>query len=77
MHHTIAQIREVSGKYLFFYFFRKKKNEPAHDKTYNKTCLTSKDSDQSVHPLSMARVLVYSSLDSLEALKGTFDQQRL
>ena len=32
-------------------------NEPAHDKTYNKTCLTSKDSNQPVHPSSMARVL--------------------
>ena len=42
-------------------------NEPAHDKTYNKTCVTSKDSDQPVHPHIMARVLVYSSLNSLEA----------
>ena len=29
--------------------------EPAHVKTYNKTCVTSKDSDQPVHPPSMAR----------------------
>ena len=28
--------------------------EPANDKTYNKICVTSKDSDQPVHPLSMA-----------------------
>ena len=35
--------------------------EPAHDKTYNKTCVTSKDSDQPVHPPSMPMVLVYPS----------------
>ena len=28
-------------------------NKPAHDKTYNKTCVTSKDSDQPVHSPSM------------------------
>ena len=38
---------------------------------YNKTCVTSKDSDQPVHPPSKARVLVYLSLDSLEAVEGT------
>ena len=38
--------------------------EPAHDKTYNKTCVTSKDSDQPVHPSSMARVLVHPCKDS-------------
>ena len=32
--------------------------------------VTSKDSDQPVHPPSMARVLVYPSLDSLEAVEG-------
>ena len=26
------------------------KSEPGHDKTYNKTCVTSNDSDQPVHP---------------------------
>ena len=41
-------------------------NELAHDKTYNKTCETSKDSDQPVHLLSLAKVLIYLSLDSLE-----------
>ena len=48
--------------------------EPEHDKTCNKTCVTSKDSkdsDQPVHPSSVARVLVYPSLDSLEAAEGT------
>ena len=38
---------------------------PAHYKTY-KDCVTSKDSDQPVYPSSMARVLVYPSLDSAE-----------
>ena len=48
--------------------------EPVHDKTYSKTCETSTDSDQPVHPPSMARVLVYPFSDSLEALEGTCDQ---
>ena len=52
-------------------------NEPAHDKTQNKTWVTSKDLDQPVHPPSMARVLVYPSFDSLEAVEGTCDQRRL
>ena len=52
-------------------------NELAHDKTYNKTCVTSKDSDQPVHPPSMARVLIYPSLDSPKAVEGTCDQRRL
>ena len=30
--------------------------EPAHDKAYNKTCVTSKDSDQPAHPHSLIRV---------------------
>ena len=51
--------------------------EPAHDKTYNKTCATSKRSDQPVHPPSMARVFIYHFLDSPEAVEGTCDQQRL
>ena len=38
--------------------------------SYNTTCLTSKeDSDQPVHPSSMARVLVYLSLVSLKAVE--------
>ena len=32
------------------------------------TCVTSKDSDQPVHLSSIARVLVYPSLDSTEAV---------
>ena len=31
-------------------------NEPAHDKTYNKFCATSEDSDQPAHPRSLIRV---------------------
>ena len=31
-------------------------NEPAHDKTYNKTCATSKNSDQPAHQHSLIRV---------------------
>ena len=46
-------------------------------KTYNKTCETSKDSDQHLHPPSTSRVLVYSSLNNLEAVEGTCDQRRL
>ena len=42
--------------------------EPSHDKTYNKTCVTSKD--QVVQPPRMARILINTSLDSLEAVEG-------
>ena len=28
-------------------------NESLHDKTYNKTCATSEDSDQTAHPRSL------------------------
>ena len=43
-------------------------SQPAYDKTYN---MTRKDSDQPVNPPSMARVLVYPSLDSPETVEGT------
>ena len=49
-------------------------NEPAQDKTYKKTCVASKDSDQPVYPPSMARLLVYPSFEPVE---GTGDRQRL
>ena len=52
-------------------------NEPAYDRTNNNTCVTRKDSDQLVNPSSMAKVLIYSSLVSLEAVEGTYDEQRL
>ena len=51
--------------------------EPVHDNTYNKTCVTSEDSEQPVHPPSMAWVLGYPSLDSLKTVEGTCDQQSL
>ena len=35
------------------------------------------DLDQPVYPPSMARVLLYPSLDSPEAVEGTCDQQNL
>ena len=52
-------------------------SESAHNKTYKKNCLTRKYTDQPVHPLGMARVLVYPSLDSLKAVEVTCDQQIL
>ena len=52
-------------------------NEPVHDKNYNNTRVTVKDSDQLVHPSSMARVLVYPSLDSPMAVEGTSYKRRL
>ena len=55
-------------------FYGEIRNEPTHDKTYNKTCVTNKDSDQPVHPSSLAMVLVYPSLDSLEAVEGICSQ---
>ena len=36
--------------------WRNKRNEPGHDKTYNKTCATSEDSDQPAHLRSLIRV---------------------
>ena len=35
------------------------------------TCMTSKDSDQPVHPPRVARFLVHPSLDSPDAVEGT------
>ena len=64
----------VSGRFLCCSSFS---FQPAHHKTYSKTCVTSKDSDQPVHPSSLATVLVYFSLNSLEAVEGTCDQRRL
>ena len=32
---------------------------PTHDKTYNKTCATSEDSDQHARPRSLIRVFAY------------------
>ena len=52
---------------------KKKYMKPAHDKTYNKTCVMNKDEDQPVRPTIMARALVYPSLYSLEAVEITCD----
>ena len=49
--------------------------DPAHDKTYNKTCVTSKNSGQPVHIPIIARVLIYPSLD--HPVEGSWDQRRL
>ena len=51
--------------------------QSAYGKTYNKTCVTRKDSDQPVHPSGIARVLVYFSFNSLKAVEGTCDQRSL
>ena len=50
--------------------------ELEHDKTYNKTCVTSKGSDQPVHPPSLAKTLVYPSLDSLKAHASSEDSNQ-
>ena len=51
-------------------------DKPVHD-TYKRTRVTSKASDQPVNPSSMARVLIYPSLGSPEAVEGTCYQRRL
>ena len=51
--------------------------EPALDKTYNKTCVTSKYSDKPVLLPSMAKFLIFPSLDIPEAAESTYDQRRL
>ena len=56
---------------------RKTQNQWSTSKNYNKTYITNKYSDHPVHPPSMTRVLVYPSLDSLEAVEGTWVQRRL
>ena len=53
-------------------------NYAAHDKTYDKTCATSNDSDQPAHPRSLIRIfadrmrllqsLGYSKMDEREPL---------
>ena len=65
------------GCYRVIDYYGEVKYEPEHDKPYNKICVTSKDSDELVHPHSMTRVLVHPTLDSPEAVEGTCNQQRL
>ena len=61
---AVENYKYVYGPYAFRagssslsvkHYFRHK-IEPAHDKTYNKTCATSVDSDQHAHPRSLIRV---------------------
>ena len=52
-------------------------NEQAHDKIYNKIYVTSKDSDQPVHPSCMAKFSFIPLLHSLEAVEGISDQRVL
>ena len=59
---------------LYMFAYRNQKN--ISQRTTNNTCVTSKDSDQPVHPPSMTRVLVYPTLNSQE-VEGTYNQQRL
>ena len=76
---NVAHSRTCSVVLLFFSPILQRSdsesNDPAQNKTYNKTCVTSKD--QPVQPTSMTGVLVYTSLDSLEAVDSTCDQRRL
>ena len=44
--------------------------EQSHDKTYNKTCVPAK-TQISLYPPSVARVIVYPSLDSPWAVERT------
>ena len=64
-------------KYSHSSISNKSRMSQSMTKTYNKTCVTSKDSDQPVHPTSMARLFVSPSLDSLEDVEGICDQLRL
>ena len=49
-HHTYYWLLPCNARLL---------SEPAHDKTYNKTCVTSKDSDQSIHPTHHENTPIY------------------
>ena len=57
-------VRAIEVRLDLYYFCIHILYMPVRDKTYNKTCVISKDSDQHVHPPSMTRVLVYPTLDS-------------
>ena len=55
---VIGSLRVKMSQYLGYtwyahYFSFLKTYEPANDKTFNKICVTSKDSDPPVHPPSM------------------------
>ena len=63
---SILYLHQIYHEFLFHLYIRvetvglrlNKTYEPAHDKTYNKTCATSEDSDQPAHPRSLIRVFV-------------------
>ena len=60
----------TSNKYpQHIFLWRNKKNEPAHDKTYNKTCATSKDSDQPAHPHRLISRLIAWAFYSLQGIQ--------
>ena len=58
---------------------------PAHDKTYNKTCATNEDSDQTAHPRILIRIFAdrmclpkhvgYPTRDKRESLPYWVDVQ--
>ena len=49
---------------------KNKENKPAHDKTYEKTCATSEDSDHPAHPRSLIKSsLIACAFYSLQATK--------
>ena len=57
---SIVIARPVQTEHIF---------EQTGDKTCKKTSVSSKDADQPVHLPNTTSVLVYSSLDSMEAVK--------
>ena len=56
--------------------WRNKKTESTHDKTYNKTCVTSR-LGSACTSTQYGKDLICLSLDSPKAVKGTCDQRRL
>ena len=71
----------LAGKLVLFIFYGNYGKELRCPNTYGKYGTirsgTSKDSDQPLHPPSMARVLLYPSLDSFEAVEGRYDKWNL
>ena len=61
-------------KYQILFSGKNKKNEPAHDKTYNKICLTSDDSDQPLHPSSLIRVPSLCAFFSFQAIQRRINE---
>ena len=50
--------------------------DPVHDKTYNKTYVSSEDSDQPIHT-QYGKDHDYPTLNSPEAIEDPCDQRRL